>query len=77
MHVRVQVNGEARVNREVVATIVFMNPVNVTLRNCTMTLSGSGLLQEQFSHRCVCVCVCAPCHPQCSPTCGSWAGTGP
>ncbi|XP_029682368.1 protein-glutamine gamma-glutamyltransferase E-like [Takifugu rubripes] len=45
------INGAAKVNQEVMATMVFMNPVNVTLRNCSMTMSGSGLLPQEFTYR--------------------------
>lgn len=42
--ISVTVSGETRLNQEMTAEVVFMNPVNDILRNCTLTLSGSGLM---------------------------------
>lgn len=42
-----QVSGEIRLNREANVEVVFMNPVNETLRACTLTVSGSGLMEEE------------------------------
>uniref|UniRef100_A0A3Q3AVZ2 Protein-glutamine gamma-glutamyltransferase 2 n=1 Tax=Kryptolebias marmoratus TaxID=37003 RepID=A0A3Q3AVZ2_KRYMA len=39
----ITVSGEGKVNHELNAEVIFMNPINETLRNCTLTLSGSGL----------------------------------
>ncbi|KAJ0023483.1 hypothetical protein NQD34_003382 [Periophthalmus magnuspinnatus] len=37
----------ARVYREVLLEVSFWNPVNETLKECTLTLSGSGLWKEE------------------------------
>ncbi|MEQ2262650.1 hypothetical protein XENORESO_018374, partial [Xenotaenia resolanae] len=42
--ISITVSGESRVNQEMTAEVVFMNPVNETLRNCILTLSGCGLI---------------------------------
>ncbi|XP_038156689.1 protein-glutamine gamma-glutamyltransferase E-like [Cyprinodon tularosa] len=42
--ISITVSGESRVNEEMTAEMVFMNPVNETLRNCCLSLSGSGLI---------------------------------
>ncbi|KAM4741222.1 LOW QUALITY PROTEIN: protein-glutamine gamma-glutamyltransferase E-like [Anableps anableps] len=42
--VSITVSGESRVNQQLTAEVSFMNPVNDTLRDCTLSLSGSGLL---------------------------------
>uniref|UniRef100_A0A3Q2T560 Protein-glutamine gamma-glutamyltransferase E-like n=1 Tax=Fundulus heteroclitus TaxID=8078 RepID=A0A3Q2T560_FUNHE len=41
--ISIAVSGESRLNQEMTAEVAFMNPVNETLRNCTLSLSGSGL----------------------------------
>ncbi|XP_036007580.1 protein-glutamine gamma-glutamyltransferase E [Fundulus heteroclitus] len=41
--ISITVSGESRLNQEMTAEVAFMNPVNETLRNCTLSLSGSGL----------------------------------
>lgn len=38
----------ARVGRECLAEVIFENPINLTLTNCTLTFSGSGLLREEY-----------------------------
>lgn len=38
--------NQARVRREVCLEVNFLNPVKETLKNCTLTLSGSGLMKE-------------------------------
>ncbi|XP_071329119.1 protein-glutamine gamma-glutamyltransferase E [Trachinotus anak] len=42
---------QIRLYHEVIAEIVFMNPVNTTVTGCTLTLSGSGLLREEVDFR--------------------------
>ncbi|KAL3978523.1 fibroblast growth factor [Sarotherodon galilaeus] len=37
----------ARVNQSAAAEVVFMNPVNKTLTDCTLTISGSGLVDGE------------------------------
>lgn len=39
--------GRVRVGVKCVAEVVFNNPINLTLTNCTLTFSGSGLLKEE------------------------------
>ncbi|XP_043978035.1 protein-glutamine gamma-glutamyltransferase E-like isoform X1 [Gambusia affinis] len=40
----ITVSGKSKVNQELTAEVIFMNPINDTLRDCTMSLSGSGLI---------------------------------
>ncbi|XP_069568731.1 protein-glutamine gamma-glutamyltransferase 2 isoform X1 [Brachyistius frenatus] len=48
--ISVTVSGETRVNREVNVEVTFTNPIQETLRNCSLTLSGSGLIRHtQYS----------------------------
>ncbi|KAM4741223.1 protein-glutamine gamma-glutamyltransferase E-like [Anableps anableps] len=44
----ITVFGEGRVNREVAAEVIFMNPVMELLRDCSLTLSGSGLFSSEL-----------------------------
>ncbi|XP_035986258.1 protein-glutamine gamma-glutamyltransferase 6 [Fundulus heteroclitus] len=44
----ITVQGEGRVNKEITVEVLFMNPLNEILRNCSLTLSGSGLLREEL-----------------------------
>ncbi|XP_068560609.1 protein-glutamine gamma-glutamyltransferase 2-like [Cebidichthys violaceus] len=37
----------ARVNRQVIVEVIFKNPINETLTQCSLTLSGSGLLHDE------------------------------
>ncbi|CAI5687210.1 unnamed protein product [Oreochromis niloticus] len=37
----------ARVNQSTTAEVVFMNPVNKTLTDCTLTISGSGIVDGE------------------------------
>lgn len=37
-----------RVGKECLAEVIFNNPINLTLTNCTMAFSGSGLLREEY-----------------------------
>uniref|UniRef100_A0A3B3TLJ0 Protein-glutamine gamma-glutamyltransferase 2 n=1 Tax=Poecilia latipinna TaxID=48699 RepID=A0A3B3TLJ0_9TELE len=41
------VTGGSKVNQELTAEVVFMNPIDDTLRDCSMSLSGSGLMIGQ------------------------------
>lgn len=38
----------ARVGWECLAEVIFKNPINLTLTNCTLAFSGSGLLKEEY-----------------------------
>lgn len=53
----VQVDGVLRVNRMLEGELVFMNPVQQTLKKCTLSVSGSGLLKDDLNCRCVSLCV--------------------
>ncbi|XP_026162493.1 protein-glutamine gamma-glutamyltransferase 2 isoform X1 [Mastacembelus armatus] len=39
-----------KVNREASGEVLFMNPVNELLKDCSLILSGSGLLDEEVKH---------------------------
>ncbi|KAK7915680.1 hypothetical protein WMY93_011441 [Mugilogobius chulae] len=39
--------NQARMGREAIVEVSFLNPVNETLKECTLSLSGSGLLKEE------------------------------
>lgn len=43
-----QVSGVPRVKQECLCEVVFMNPVKLVLTNCTLTVSGSGLLKGEL-----------------------------
>lgn len=43
-----QVSSPTRWNCEASGEVVFMNPVDETLKDCTLTLTGSGLLKEEI-----------------------------
>ncbi|XP_033938444.1 protein-glutamine gamma-glutamyltransferase E-like [Pseudochaenichthys georgianus] len=50
--ISLKVNGSAKVNRATRAEMIFMNPtVTETLTNCTLTLSGSGLMKEEVEFK--------------------------
>ncbi|XP_070758523.1 protein-glutamine gamma-glutamyltransferase E-like [Enoplosus armatus] len=49
--ISVTVPRETRLNSETCGEVVFMNPANETLRECTLTLSGSGLWKEDFEYK--------------------------
>uniref|UniRef100_A0A3P9QF09 Protein-glutamine gamma-glutamyltransferase 2 n=1 Tax=Poecilia reticulata TaxID=8081 RepID=A0A3P9QF09_POERE len=42
-----QVSGGSKVNQELTAEVVFTNPIDETLSDCSMSLSGSGLMIGQ------------------------------
>ncbi|KAK2861621.1 hypothetical protein Q5P01_001154 [Channa striata] len=42
----VTVSDDVRLNCEANVEVVFLNPINETLKNCTLTVSGSGLMEE-------------------------------
>ncbi|XP_074525216.1 protein-glutamine gamma-glutamyltransferase E-like [Halichoeres trimaculatus] len=44
----VTLKGEARVNQPTTVELVFENPVKETLKNCTVTISGSGLERGEY-----------------------------
>uniref|UniRef100_A0A3Q2DC37 Protein-glutamine gamma-glutamyltransferase 6-like n=2 Tax=Cyprinodon variegatus TaxID=28743 RepID=A0A3Q2DC37_CYPVA len=46
--ISITVFGEGRLMKEMIAEVIFMNPVNEILRNCSLTLSGSGLLNGEI-----------------------------
>ncbi|XP_044077572.1 protein-glutamine gamma-glutamyltransferase 5 [Siniperca chuatsi] len=46
--ISVTVSSSARLNQEASGEVVFMNPVDETLKDCTLTLTGSGLLNEDI-----------------------------
>ncbi|XP_039654545.1 protein-glutamine gamma-glutamyltransferase 5-like [Perca fluviatilis] len=46
--ITITVSGTTRLNREAEGEVVFMNPVTETLKECTLTISGSGLLKEDI-----------------------------
>lgn len=52
-----QIPGVVTMNRECWANVVFENPVDLMLTNCTLTLSGSGLLRTEIELEWVCICV--------------------
>ncbi|XP_035986261.1 protein-glutamine gamma-glutamyltransferase 5-like [Fundulus heteroclitus] len=41
----ISVSDEVRVNQEMTVEVAFTNPVNEILRDCTLTLSGTGLFK--------------------------------
>lgn len=43
-----QVSDAPRVGQECLCTVVFTNPVDLVLTDCTLTLSGSGLLRDEL-----------------------------
>ncbi|XP_061584210.1 protein-glutamine gamma-glutamyltransferase E [Cololabis saira] len=45
--ISVSVTSESRVNLTTSAEMVFMNPIDETLRNCTLTFSGSGIFRGE------------------------------
>ncbi|XP_041834883.1 protein-glutamine gamma-glutamyltransferase 5 [Melanotaenia boesemani] len=45
--VSITVFGQSRVNQETSVEWVFMNPLKETLKDCSLTISGSGLLQGE------------------------------
>ncbi|XP_028430814.1 protein-glutamine gamma-glutamyltransferase 5-like [Perca flavescens] len=46
--ITITVSGITRLNREAEGEVVFMNPVTETLKECTLTISRSGLLKEDI-----------------------------
>ncbi|KAM7401597.1 hypothetical protein PAMP_016902 [Pampus punctatissimus] len=49
--VSITVAGQARLNREANGQVIFVNPINEILKDCTLTISGSGLLREEIQCR--------------------------
>ncbi|XP_023257751.1 protein-glutamine gamma-glutamyltransferase 5-like, partial [Seriola lalandi dorsalis] len=45
--ISVTMSKQVRFNQEARAEVVFMNPLEETLTDCTVTLSGSGLVREE------------------------------
>ncbi|KAM3621322.1 uncharacterized protein V6R79_009571 [Siganus canaliculatus] len=45
--ITVTVPGPAKLNQSTHGEVVFVNPINKVLKNCTMTLSGSGLYRDE------------------------------
>ncbi|XP_045885591.1 protein-glutamine gamma-glutamyltransferase 5 [Micropterus dolomieu] len=46
--ISITVSSPTRLNCEASGEVVFMNPVDETLKDCTLTLTGSGLLKEEI-----------------------------
>lgn len=46
-----QVSGLVRVNHEAVGEVIFMNPVDMMLEDCTLTFSGSGLWKGEQEYK--------------------------
>ncbi|XP_034724646.1 protein-glutamine gamma-glutamyltransferase 5-like isoform X3 [Etheostoma cragini] len=46
--ISITVSGTTKLNREAQGEVVFMNPVTETLKECTLNISGSGLLKEDI-----------------------------
>ncbi|XP_038553912.1 protein-glutamine gamma-glutamyltransferase 2 [Micropterus salmoides] len=46
--ISITVSSPTRWNCEASGEVVFMNPVDETLKDCTLTLTGSGLLKEEI-----------------------------
>ncbi|XP_035517148.1 protein-glutamine gamma-glutamyltransferase 5 [Morone saxatilis] len=44
----VTVSSPVRLNREASGEVIFMNPGNETLKDCTLTLSGSGIWKDKI-----------------------------
>ncbi|KAM7401594.1 hypothetical protein PAMP_016899 [Pampus punctatissimus] len=49
--VSITIIGQARLNREANGQVIFVNPINEILKDCTLTISGSGLLREEIQCR--------------------------
>uniref|UniRef100_A0A3B5MI63 Transglutaminase-like domain-containing protein n=1 Tax=Xiphophorus couchianus TaxID=32473 RepID=A0A3B5MI63_9TELE len=49
--ISITVFGESRVNREMTAEVLFQNPVKEILRDCSLTLTGSGLFNGELITR--------------------------
>ncbi|KAK2861622.1 hypothetical protein Q5P01_001155 [Channa striata] len=43
----VTISGDVKVKKEATVEVTFKNPISETLKNCTLTVSGSGLMEEQ------------------------------
>lgn len=43
-----QITDSVRVGKQCLAEVSFNNPIDLTLTNCTLTFSGSGLLKEEY-----------------------------
>lgn len=41
-----QISGDVKLNHEATVEVGFINPINETLKDCALTVSGSGLMQE-------------------------------
>ncbi|XP_072237590.1 protein-glutamine gamma-glutamyltransferase E-like isoform X1 [Leuresthes tenuis] len=48
--ISVTVSGPGRLYSEMSAEVIFMNPVNETLKDCTLTVSGSGLFVGETTY---------------------------
>ncbi|KAM7006492.1 protein-glutamine gamma-glutamyltransferase 5 [Tautogolabrus adspersus] len=46
--ISVTIPGDVKLNTHTNAEIVFMNPVNEVLKDCTVTISGTGLWKKEF-----------------------------
>ncbi|KAK2915510.1 protein-glutamine gamma-glutamyltransferase 5-like isoform X2 [Channa argus] len=45
--ISIKVSGEMRLNREINVEVAFMNPIKKNLKDCILTVSGSGLMEEE------------------------------
>ena len=46
-----QASGPGRLYSEMSAEVIFMNPANETLKDCTLTVSGSGLFVGETTYK--------------------------
>ncbi|XP_029948607.1 protein-glutamine gamma-glutamyltransferase E [Salarias fasciatus] len=46
---KLEVSGEFKLFRKSSVDVIFENPVEETLTNCTLTVSGTGLLRDEFN----------------------------
>lgn len=46
-----QVTGPVRVNREAVGEVIFSNPVNLMLKNCTLSFTGSAIWKDEVEFK--------------------------
>uniref|UniRef100_UPI0037E79CDB protein-glutamine gamma-glutamyltransferase E-like n=1 Tax=Semicossyphus pulcher TaxID=241346 RepID=UPI0037E79CDB len=46
--ITITISGDVRLNIPTEAEVVFKNPVNETLKDCSLTVSGSGLWRDEY-----------------------------
>ncbi|XP_062272509.1 protein-glutamine gamma-glutamyltransferase E-like [Scomber scombrus] len=49
--ISIKVVGPVRLYQEMTVELLFLNPVQETLKDCVMTISGSGLLRREIQYR--------------------------